>query len=248
MRVVIADLDDKAGPATAARIGGSFVRADLAAAATPGDCSRSPTSWRRYLAWLPRPPRVSSRRGLDDAPRAMSCSSPPGGPMSWKERAARPGRRERAGPVPEGRPGWLAWSAREPRADARRASRTVQVGGPWGDCRALGPGSGQGARTAKKSWKFRLDVTAAVMPRSVDIAPCDHEGRDYHRVLPTRHQRRRALRPTGRRTPHQLWPPSPRHRAPAARQQEGGKLVPVPGRARSRGAAARLPEFPARPA
>ena len=31
MRVFIADLDDKAGPATAARIGGSFVRADLAA-------------------------------------------------------------------------------------------------------------------------------------------------------------------------------------------------------------------------
>lgn len=31
MRVVIADLDDKAGPAMAARIGGSFVRADLAA-------------------------------------------------------------------------------------------------------------------------------------------------------------------------------------------------------------------------
>ena len=30
MGVVIADLDEKAGPATAARIGGSFVRADVA--------------------------------------------------------------------------------------------------------------------------------------------------------------------------------------------------------------------------
>ena len=59
------------------------------------------------------------------------------------------------------------------------------------------------------------------MPRSVDIAPCDHEGRDYHRVLPTRHQRRRALRPAGRRTPRQLRPPSPRHRAPAARRAGG---------------------------
>jgi NAD(P)-dependent dehydrogenase (short-subunit alcohol dehydrogenase family) len=33
MRVVIADLDEKAGPATAARIGGSFVRADVASEA-----------------------------------------------------------------------------------------------------------------------------------------------------------------------------------------------------------------------
>ena len=54
------------------------------------------------------------------------------------------------------------------------------------------------------------------MPRSVGIAPCDHEGRDYHRVLPARRQRRRALRPTGRRTPHQLRPPSARHRTPSS--------------------------------
>ena len=83
------------------------------------------------------------------------------------------------------------------------------------------------ARRAKKSWKFRLDLTAAVMPRSVDIAPCDHEGRDYHRVLPTRHQRRRALRPTGRRTPHQLRPPSPRHRAPAGPDPEPSSPPPT---------------------
>jgi phosphatidylinositol alpha 1,6-mannosyltransferase len=31
---------------------------------------------------------------------------------------------------------------------------------------------------------------AAAMSRSVDIAHCDHEGRDYHRVLPARRQRR----------------------------------------------------------
>ena len=59
------------------------------------------------------------------------------------------------------------------------------------------------------------------MPRSVDIAPCDHEGRDYHRVLPTRHQRRRARRPTGRRTPHQLRPPSPTSSRPS-RPATGG--------------------------
>ena len=87
------------------------------------------------------------------------------------------------------------------------------------------------------------------MSRSVDVARCDHEGRDHHRVLPTRRQRCRPLRAAHRRTPRQRRPPPARHRPPAATSLQGrDNLLPVPRGAGTRGPAARLPGFPARAA
>jgi phosphatidylinositol alpha 1,6-mannosyltransferase len=86
------------------------------------------------------------------------------------------------------------------------------------------------------------------MSRSVDVARCDHEGRDHHRVLPTRRQRCRPLRAACRRTPRQRRPPPARYRPPPATGQTGREnLLPVPRGAGARGPAARLPGLPARP-
>src|SRR6266699_911798 len=139
----------------------------------------------------------------------------------------------------------------------RRNANVASTAGWERPARAAAPGhrrprtrGGRRARAwvlkTKKSQNFRLEVTAAAMPRSVDIAPCDHEGRDHHRVVPARRQWRCALRPAGRGTPHQPRPPPARHRAPAAGgEQTGADLVSVPGGARTRRPAARLPGFPA---
>ena len=107
---------------------------------------------------------------------------------------------------------------------------------------------------AKKSRSLRLEVMAAAALRSVGIAPCDHEGRDHHRILPARRQRRRPLRGAGGGTPRRRRPPATCHRADAAAGQaaaargQGFRAVPLPCRPRPGRAAARLPELPARPA
>ena len=82
-----------------------------------------------------------------------------------------------AGPAVVGRPSMSMQSLTASRGPSPGASRrtTHRTRGPIGADRLDKP---------EKSRKVRLDVTAAAMPRSVGAGPCDHEGRDHHRVLP----------------------------------------------------------------
>ena len=135
----------------------------------------------------------------------------------------------------------------------RPGEGTAPVPHAWrhrGPCRHCGVARAP----AKKSRSLRLEVMAAAAPLLVGIAPCDHEGRDHHRVLPAQKStasptawcRWHSSSPPGR-------PPATCHRAeaagqPAAPRGPGFRAVPLPSRPRPGRAAARLPELPARPA
>ena len=116
----------------------------------------------------------------------------------------------------------------------RPGEGTAPVPHAWrhrGPCRHCGVARAP----AKKSRSLRLEVMAAAAPRSVGIAPCDHEGRDHHRILPARRQRRRPLRGAGGTAPRRRRPPATCHRAdgrgptrpPRAGQDSGPFPYPV---------------------
>ncbi len=259
VHVVIADLDEKAGPAAAARIGGSFVYADVSSGAgvrtaidtagrvgvlvnnaggieEPCFPAADPARWEQTLNLNLRAAmlatqlvlgpmaeggggaiiNIASTAGLGttahDSPeyavakagviRFTACLAPLRDAMGVQVNCICPGlvdtpasrrSRDRMTPAelaalpPVLAPADIAAAAMEFLTDDTLAGRIMLCRGgepgrllPLTDGQAVLPGLAQ----PRKSRNFRLEVTAAVMARSVDVAPCEHEGRAQIRAGP----------------------------------------------------------------